>query len=71
MFDRILSVTEKGSKYKAVEGAKEYIRTNWAGIMLSIKGKDRNTECSAEGRVSHVYADRMSSRPLGWSRRGG
>ena len=26
--------------------------------------------CSAEGHVSHIYADRMSSRPLGWSREG-
>lgn len=25
---------------------------------------------SAEGHVSHIYADRMSSRPLGWSRTG-
>jgi len=26
--------------------------------------------CSAEGHVSHIYADRMSSRPLGWSKKG-
>ncbi len=26
--------------------------------------------CSAEGHVSHIYADRMSSRPLGWCRIG-
>ena len=26
--------------------------------------------CSAEGHVSHVLSDRMSSRPMGWSRRG-
>lgn len=70
VFDKILSVTEEGSRYKAVGTAKEYILTNWAGIMLSIKGRDGNTGCSAEGHVSHVYADRMSSRPLGWSRRG-
>lgn len=22
--------------------------------------------CSAEGHVSHIYSDRMSSRPMGW-----
>ena len=27
-------------------------------------------ECSAEERVRHIYAERMSSKPLGWSRRG-
>ena len=26
--------------------------------------------CSAEGHVSHVYSDRMSSRPMGWSENG-
>ena len=26
--------------------------------------------CSAEGHISHIYADRLSSRPLGWSRTG-
>jgi len=69
-FDKILSVTEKESKYKAVQAAKEYILANWSGIMLSMKSKDENIQCSAEGHVSHVYADRMSSRPLGWSRTG-
>lgn len=26
--------------------------------------------CSAEGHISHIYSDRLSSRPLGWSRDG-
>ena len=26
--------------------------------------------CSAEGRVNHVYSERMSSRPMGWSETG-
>lgn len=43
---------------------------NWGGIMMSMKSKDKNIQCSAEGHVSHIYADRMSSRPLGWSRTG-
>lgn len=70
VFDKILSVTEKESKYKAVLTAKEYILSNWAGIMLSMKSNDENIECSAEGHVSHIFADRMSSRPLGWSKTG-
>lgn len=69
-FDRILSVTESETKKKAVERSKGYILSNWTGIQLSMKGKDKNIECSAEGHVSHIFADRMSSRPLGWSRTG-
>ena len=70
VFERILGMTEKETKRKAVEQAKAYILGNWPGIMLSMKSKDSNVRCSAEGHVSHVYADRMSSRPLGWCRTG-
>ena len=66
VFDKILAVTEDEKKQKAVERSKNYILGNWTGIMLSMCGKDKNIRCSAEGHVSHVYSDRMSSRPLGW-----
>jgi len=70
VFDKIIAVTDKETKCKAVEHAKAYILGNWSGIMLSMKSQDSNVRCSAEGHVSHVYADRMSSRPLGWCRTG-
>lgn len=70
VFDKIIAVTDKETKCKAVEHAKAYILGNWSGIMLSVKSRDSNVRCSAEGHVSHVYADRMSSRPLGWCRTG-
>ncbi len=41
------------------------IGTDTKGIMESLKMKDKSLQCSAEGHVSHIYADRMSSRPLG------
>ena len=69
-FNKILNVTESETKAKAVESAKNYILGNWAGIMESVKAKDKSLQCSAEGHVSHIYSDRMSSRPLGWSRTG-
>ena len=70
VFDKIIAVTDKETKRKAVEHSKAYILGNWPGIMLSMKSRDANVRCSAEGHVSHVYADRMSSRPLGWCRTG-
>ena len=69
-FDKILHVIESETKAKAVESAKNYILGNWAGIMESVRAKDKSLQCSAEGHVSHIYLDRMSSRPLGWSRTG-
>ena len=70
IFNRIINVTEGSSKRKTVEAAKTYILENWAGIMEQVKNKDAEIECSAEGHVSHIFADRMSSRPLGWSKTG-
>ena len=46
-----------------------YFENNWSAIQRAFR--DPETEgCSAEGHVSHVYSDRMSSRPMGWSERG-
>ena len=46
-----------------------YVLNNWEGIMTLLH--DRAFEgCSAEGHVSHVLSERMSSRPMGWSKRG-
>ena len=69
-FDKILNVTDSETKAKAVENAKNYILGNWSGIMESVKAKDKSLQCSAEGHVSHIYSDRLSSRPLSWSRTG-
>lgn len=65
-FDRILTVTEGEAKRRTVETAKAYILGNWARIMEQIGNRDKQVKCSAEGHVSHIYADRMCSRPLGW-----
>lgn len=70
VFEKILKVTESESKRKAVETAKAYILGNWAGIMQWVRDKNEEVKCSAEGHISHVFADRMSSRPLGWSKTG-
>lgn len=69
-FEKILFVTQEEGKRKTVEASRDYILGNWAGIMQWVRDKNKEVRCSAEGHVSHIYADRMSSRPLGWSRRG-
>lgn len=70
IFDFIIDVTESDSKKKAVETSKNYILAHWTAIMNGVKNRKDKIQCSAEGHVSHVYSDRMSSRPLGWSRLG-
>ncbi len=70
VFDHIIAITESESKRKAVERSKDYVIGHWAAIMNGVRNRKDNIHCSAEGHISHIYADRMSSRPLGWSRTG-
>lgn len=42
----------------------EYIQQNWSAAKERLQRKDGVTGSSTEG---HVLADRMSSRPMGWS----
>ena len=67
IFDYIIEVTESDSKKQAVETSKNYILAHWPYIMNGIRNRKDRIHCSAEGHVSHIYSDRMSSRPLGWS----
>lgn len=66
VFDRILGITDKESKYKAVEASRDYILGHWSAIMNGVKNRKDNIRCSAEGHISHVFSARLSSRPLGW-----
>ena len=52
-----------------IEACRSYLINNWDAIQRAFH--DKNVlGCSAEGHVSHVYSDRMSSRPMGWSETG-
>ena len=48
---------------------KTFIIGNWNAVMRCLH--DKLVEgCSAEGHVSHILSDRLSSRPKGWSKTG-
>ena len=47
-----------------------YIKGNWIAAKVRLERRDGVVGSSTEGHVSHVLAGRMSSRPLGWSKRG-
>jgi hypothetical protein len=69
-FDRVLKLTENSTKREAVREAKRYILNNWDGIKIKEEKADEIVGCSAEGHVSHVFSERLSSRPKGWSKAG-
>ncbi|MED9903441.1 MAG: ISLre2 family transposase [Lachnospiraceae bacterium] len=65
----IRAVRKCAANEKAVNECEEYVLNNWDSAVRRMQ--DKNVYgCSAEGHVSHVYSDRMSSRPMGWSEEG-
>jgi len=68
VFETILDATEAETKAESVKEAKTYILNHWRNLKYHY-AKDY-WGCSAEGHISHIYSDRLSSRPLGWSREG-
>lgn len=63
IFDALNYEWEKSDEYKL--NCEAYIMNNLDCIDLSKKYR-----CSAEAHISHIYADRMSSRPLCWTKHG-
>jgi hypothetical protein len=70
IFDKILAKTDSETKRQTVKESKRYILNNWDGIAIKTERGDEIIGCSAEGHVSHLFSDRLSSRPRGWSVRG-
>ena len=68
LFQVIIEETETKTKKESVKDSRRYIINNWEGI----KNQYNNDYigCSAEGHISHILSDRLSSRPLGWCRDG-
>lgn len=54
---------------ESIEILRRYVINNWSAIMRTLHDKEF-CGCSAEGHVSHVLSERLSSRPKGWSQTG-
>ena len=70
IYRKLIDFAESESKKEEVEKARKYIMNNWKGITIYNTRGNEITGCSAEGHVSHILSSRMSSRPLGWSKKG-
>jgi len=65
-----LACAETATQRERVVESRNYFERQWDGIRAWKRYKDVWPGCSAEGDVSHVYAPRMSSRPMAWGREG-
>ena len=63
----ILAEEKEKTTRKRKEDLMNYILNNVEGIKNLYRNKKELHGCSAEGHISHIYSDRMSSRPMGWS----
>lgn len=70
IYGKLIDFAESDRKKEEIEQARRYIMNNWKGITIYNTRGHEITGCSAEGHVSHVLSSRMSSRPLGWSKKG-
>ena len=63
-----LERTEQPPRQRRIQDTMGYIKNNWDGIEASVKNP--TVGCSAEGHVSHILSERLSSRPMAWSLEG-
>ena len=68
--EEIAGYGDSEKKQKRIKEAGDYILNNWAAARIRVCREDTVIGCSAEGHVSHILSDRMSSRPRGWSKTG-
>lgn len=65
VFNDIRICADTLQRVEQINNTWQYIKNNWEGIKNSHDAK--YIGCSAEGHVSHILSERLSSRPLGWS----
>lgn len=66
----ISSYAADESTEKRIEKGRAFICANWDQAVYRLSDRKNMAGCSAEGHVSHLLSARMSSRPMGWSRKG-
>lgn len=62
----IIKKTTDEKRREKIKDSWKYIKNQWEGIEIYETEGKYLKGCSAEGHISHVYADRMSSRPRTW-----
>ena len=70
IFKELIDKTEDERRKEKVRESYRYVMNQWEGIEIHETEGKYLRGCSAEGHISHVYADRMSSRPRTWSEDG-
>lgn len=70
LFEKLEEFAESENTKLKVKDCRTYILGNWEKIKAADTYREELVGCSAEGHVSHLLSARLSSRPLGWSKKG-
>lgn len=65
--EQLADGADSHSKTKEMLNARKYLLNNWKAAHLRLSRDENLICCSAEGHVSHILSERLSSRPMGWS----
>ncbi len=68
--EKVKLSVENERKLRIIDEHASYILNNWKAANARLVAQDAVMGCSAEGHVSHVLASRMSTLPMGWSKKG-
>jgi hypothetical protein len=69
ILDEMLLEVEDMKEVKIIQNFWKYISNNWDGIKIKQYEPQCGGSCT-EAQISHVLADRLSRKPLGWSEKG-
>ena len=70
IFGQIYSICKTDSEKENIDSCYRYFINNFESICLRMRKNEEILGCSAEGHVSHILSNRLSSRPMGWSIKG-
>jgi len=68
--ERLTTYFEKGNPTEQFVNSRNYIYSNWTAAKYRLKKVEGSIGSSTEGHVSHILAERMSTKAMGWSRKG-
>ena len=70
IFGQLYNICKTDNDRMNIDNCYRYFLNNFASICLRMIKNEEILGCSAEGHVSHILSNRLSSRPMGWSIKG-
>jgi len=68
--DKLRYYAETAGEKSRIDEGERYFLSNWSGAKERLIDRRNIKGCSAEAHVEHVLSRRMSSDPMGWSKKG-